>query len=76
MAAVLTLEEVASYLRVHPATIYRMLKKHEFWPSSSVVIGVSTSNRSTVGVQKPNKRSKSLTAASCQGSSFPFLISA
>ena len=45
-------------------------------PSRSVVIGVSTSNRSTAGVQKPKKRSKSLTAASCQDSSFPFLISA
>ncbi len=27
MANVLTLEEVASYLRVHPSTVYRMLKK-------------------------------------------------
>jgi excisionase family DNA binding protein len=27
MANVLTLEEVASYLRVHPTTIYRLLKK-------------------------------------------------
>lgn len=27
MANVLTLEEVASYLRVHPSTIYRLLKK-------------------------------------------------
>jgi len=26
MATVLTLAEVASYLRVHPSTIYRMLK--------------------------------------------------
>ncbi len=29
MSTVLTLEEVASYLRVHPSTIYRMLKRHE-----------------------------------------------
>jgi len=29
MARVLTLEEVASYLRVHPSTIYRLLKKKE-----------------------------------------------
>lgn len=29
MAAVLTLEEVARYLRVHPSTIYRLLKKKE-----------------------------------------------
>ena len=27
MANVLTLEEVASYLRVHPSTIYRLVKK-------------------------------------------------
>ena len=27
MAKVLTLEEVARYLRVHPSTVYRMLKK-------------------------------------------------
>jgi excisionase family DNA binding protein len=27
MATVLTLEEVAGYLRVHPSTIYRLLKK-------------------------------------------------
>ncbi len=26
---VMTLEEVAEYLRVHPSTIYRLLKKHE-----------------------------------------------
>ena len=29
MAVVLTLEEVASYLRVHPSTIYRLLKKKQ-----------------------------------------------
>lgn len=29
MATVLTLEEVATYLRVHPSTIYRLLKKKE-----------------------------------------------
>jgi excisionase family DNA binding protein len=29
MANVLTLEEVASYLRVHPSTIYRLLKKKQ-----------------------------------------------
>lgn len=29
MATVLTLEEVASYLRVHPSTIYRLLKKNQ-----------------------------------------------
>jgi predicted DNA-binding transcriptional regulator AlpA len=29
MANVLTLEEVADYLRVHPSTVYRMLKKQE-----------------------------------------------
>ena len=29
MATVLTLEEVASYLRVHPSTIYRLLKKKQ-----------------------------------------------
>jgi len=27
MANVLTLEEVANYLRVHPSTVYRLLKK-------------------------------------------------
>ncbi len=27
MANVLTLEELAGYLRVHPSTVYRMLKK-------------------------------------------------
>jgi excisionase family DNA binding protein len=29
MANVLTLEELASYLRVHPSTVYRMLKKRQ-----------------------------------------------
>ena len=29
MQDVLTLEEVAEYLRVHPTTIYRLLKKRE-----------------------------------------------
>jgi excisionase family DNA binding protein len=29
MANVLTLEEVASYLRVHPSTVYRLLKKRQ-----------------------------------------------
>jgi excisionase family DNA binding protein len=29
MARVLTLEEVADYLRVHPSTIYRLLKKKQ-----------------------------------------------
>jgi excisionase family DNA binding protein len=27
MANVLTLDEVANYLRVHPSTVYRLLKK-------------------------------------------------
>ncbi|HVN88893.1 MAG TPA: helix-turn-helix domain-containing protein [Candidatus Binataceae bacterium] len=26
---VMTLEEVAAYLRVHPSTIYRLLKRHK-----------------------------------------------
>ena len=29
MQDVLTLEEVAEYLRVHPTTIYRLLKQHK-----------------------------------------------
>ena len=29
MARVMTLEEVATYLRVHPSTIYRLLKRKE-----------------------------------------------
>jgi excisionase family DNA binding protein len=29
MTNVLTLEEVANYLRVHPSTVYRMLKKRQ-----------------------------------------------
>jgi len=29
MARVMTLEEVASYLRVHPSTIYRLLKRKQ-----------------------------------------------
>jgi excisionase family DNA binding protein len=29
MANILTLEEVADYLRVHPSTVYRLLKKRE-----------------------------------------------
>jgi excisionase family DNA binding protein len=29
MARVMTLEEVAGYLRVHPSTIYRLLKKKQ-----------------------------------------------
>jgi excisionase family DNA binding protein len=29
MATVLTLEEVAQYLRVHPSTIYRLVKKKQ-----------------------------------------------
>jgi excisionase family DNA binding protein len=28
MGTVMTLEEVAAFLRVHPSTIYRLLKKH------------------------------------------------
>jgi excisionase family DNA binding protein len=35
MANVLTLEEVARYLRVHPSTLYRMLKKRQI-PSFKV----------------------------------------
>jgi excisionase family DNA binding protein len=49
MANVLTLEEVASYLRVHPSTVYRMLKKSKSRPSRSAVIGGSISSRSTIG---------------------------
>jgi len=29
MEAVLTLEEVAEFLKVHPSTVYRLLKKHQ-----------------------------------------------
>jgi excisionase family DNA binding protein len=29
MARVMTLEEVATYLRVHPSTVYRLLKKKQ-----------------------------------------------
>jgi excisionase family DNA binding protein len=29
MARVMTLDEVAQYLRVHPSTVYRLLKKKE-----------------------------------------------
>ena len=29
MAKVMTLEEAAEFLRVHPSTIYRLLKRHE-----------------------------------------------
>ena len=29
MAKVMTLEETAEFLRVHPSTIYRLLKRHE-----------------------------------------------
>jgi excisionase family DNA binding protein len=28
MATVLTLEEVAQFLRIHPSTVYRLLRKH------------------------------------------------
>jgi excisionase family DNA binding protein len=28
MSTVLTLEEVAQFLRVHPSTVYRLLRKH------------------------------------------------
>ena len=28
MSTIMTLEEVASYLRVHPSTVYRMAKNH------------------------------------------------
>ncbi len=35
MANVLTLEEVANYLRVHPSTIYRLLRKERL-PASKV----------------------------------------
>jgi excisionase family DNA binding protein len=28
MAEVLTLEEVADFLQIHPSTVYRLLKKH------------------------------------------------
>ena len=29
MAEVLTLEEVADFLQIHPSTVYRLLKKHQ-----------------------------------------------
>jgi excisionase family DNA binding protein len=29
MATVLTLDEVAAFLKVHPSTVYRLLKKHQ-----------------------------------------------
>jgi excisionase family DNA binding protein len=29
MATVLTLEEVAGFLKIHPSTVYRLLKKHQ-----------------------------------------------
>jgi excisionase family DNA binding protein len=28
MSTIMTLEEVAGYLRVHPSTVYRMVKNH------------------------------------------------
>lgn len=28
MSSIMTLEEVAGYLRVHPSTVYRMVKSH------------------------------------------------
>jgi excisionase family DNA binding protein len=28
MSSIMTLEEVAGYLRVHPSTVYRMVKTH------------------------------------------------
>jgi excisionase family DNA binding protein len=28
-AAVMTLEEVAAFLKIHPSTVYRLLKRHE-----------------------------------------------
>jgi excisionase family DNA binding protein len=28
MAAIMTLEEVAMFLRVHPSTVYRLLRQH------------------------------------------------
>ncbi len=28
MSSIMTLEEVAGYLRVHPSTVYRMVKNH------------------------------------------------
>jgi excisionase family DNA binding protein len=49
MQDVLTLEEVAEYLRAHPTTIYRLLKKQQIPVFRVGVIGASTSRPSTVG---------------------------
>lgn len=49
---VLTVQEVSRYLRVHPSTIYRMLKKNQLPRSASEVIGASPSRPSISGVRR------------------------
>jgi len=59
---VMTMDEVAEYLRVHRTTIYRLIKRHKipvmadeirsaprFRPSASAETGASTSKTSTAG---------------------------
>ena len=46
---VMTVREVSVYLRVHPITIYRLLKKIRFPRITWAAIGASTSRISTAG---------------------------
>jgi excisionase family DNA binding protein len=44
---VLAVSEVGNYLRIHPSTIYRMLKKHELPAPGSAATGASRWRPST-----------------------------
>lgn len=57
---VLTVRELSNYLRVHPSTIYRLLKKGSYQVSKSAATGASTSRPSTDGgwTRAPTQRAK------------------
>ena len=62
MAKVLTLQEVAKYLRVHPSTVYRLAKKGQIpafklgsdWRFNSESIDRWRSEQDTFEAQEPN----------------------
>jgi len=55
---VLTVQDVSNYLRVHPSTIYRMLKKNQAACVPVVVTGGLTVEQSTNGAHRSNRASR------------------
>ncbi len=60
--SILTLENVADYLRVHLSTIYRLLKRNKSRYLILDTTGASIENRSTAGVLTPSASYKRLGA--------------